>query len=102
MASGRRTNVVKGTNSREKATHSSPRGIGGYHSATGAQSYTYSTYIDHSGEFAQDVSALSHEIGECVDDPLVANPNGNQTHCGILDVGDPLETIPITELIVWQ
>lgn len=65
--------------------------IGGYHSATGAQSYTYSTYVDQSGEFAQDVSALSHEIGEWVDDPLVANPNGSQTPCGILENGDPLE-----------
>ena len=69
--------------------------IGGYHSAEGnasnPQSYTQASYIDHSGKFAQDVSALSHEIGEWADDPLVANPNGNQTPCGILENGDPLE-----------
>ncbi len=69
--------------------------IGGYHSSEGSasnpQSYAHATYIDHSGTFAQDVSALSHEIGEWADDPLVANPNGNQTPCGILENGDPLE-----------
>ena len=68
--------------------------IGGYHSATGvigaAQSYAHATYVDHAGAFAQDVSALSHEVGEWVDDPLVNN-NGNPTPCGILEVGDPLE-----------
>ena len=69
--------------------------IGGYHSATGvigsAQSYAHATYVDHAGAFAQDVSALSHEVGEWVDDPLVNN-NGNPTPCGgSLEVGDPLE-----------
>ncbi|MGB7556704.1 MAG: hypothetical protein WBM04_20225 [Candidatus Korobacteraceae bacterium] len=63
--------------------------IGGYHSATGAQSYSHFTYINHSGNFSMDVSALSHEVGEWVDDPLV---NGyNNVACGILEVGDPLE-----------
>ncbi|HEX6771903.1 MAG TPA: hypothetical protein VF126_07745 [Acidobacteriaceae bacterium] len=69
--------------------------IGGYHSAEGSasnpQSYAEATYVDRSGVFSQDVSALSHEIGEWADDPLVANPNGNQTPCGILENGDPLE-----------
>lgn len=69
--------------------------IGGYHSATGvigsAQSYAHATYVDHTGAFAQDVSALSHEVGEWVDDPLVNN-NGNSSPCGILEVGDPLES----------
>jgi hypothetical protein len=69
--------------------------IGGYHSSTGTinapQSYAHATYIDHAGSFAQDVSALSHEIGEWVDDPLVVNINGNNTPCGILENGDPLE-----------
>jgi len=69
--------------------------IGGYHSATGvvgsAQSYAHATYVDHAGAFAQDVSALSHEVGEWVDDPLVNN-SGNPTPCGgSLEVGDPLE-----------
>ncbi len=68
--------------------------IGGYHSATGAQSYTYAAYVDVAGAFSQDVSALSHEVGEWVDDPLVANPNGNPVACGILEVGDPLEGGP--------
>ncbi|HLY19009.1 MAG TPA: hypothetical protein VKR61_17385 [Bryobacteraceae bacterium] len=67
--------------------------VGGYHSATGAQSYAYATYIDHVGAFAQDVSALSHEVGEWADDPLVTN-SGNPVPCSsnpILEVGDPLE-----------
>ncbi|MGA8151813.1 MAG: hypothetical protein WB952_12745 [Terriglobales bacterium] len=68
--------------------------IGGYHSAEGSaagpQAYGHFTYIDHVGTFAQDVSALSHEIGEWADDPLVVN-NGNNSPCGVLEVGDPLE-----------
>jgi hypothetical protein len=43
------------------------------------------------GAFSQDVSALSHEIGEWADDPLTVNFNGNNTPCGILEVGDPEE-----------
>jgi hypothetical protein len=69
--------------------------IGGYHSSEGSisnpQSYAEATYVDHPGEFAQDVSALSHEVGEWVDDPLTVNYNGNNTPCGILEVGDPEE-----------
>src|SRR5579864_8410747 len=69
--------------------------IGGYHSSEGStsapQSYAQASYVDHVGAFSQDVSALSHEIGEWVDDPLVVNINGNNTPCGILEVGDPLE-----------
>lgn len=69
--------------------------IGGYHSSTGSssapQSYAHATYVNHVGAFAQDVSALSHEVGEWADDPLVVNINGNNTPCGILEVGDPLE-----------
>jgi len=69
--------------------------IGGYHSSEGSasnpQAYAQFTYIDHPGDFAQDVSALSHEAGEWADDPLTVNPNGNNTPCGILEVGDPLE-----------
>lgn len=63
--------------------------IGGYHSATGNQTYAHFTYIDHTGVFSQDVSALSHEIGEWMDDPLINNTQGA---CGgILENGDPLE-----------
>ncbi len=63
--------------------------IGGYHSANGTQSYSVFTYLTYSGVFSQDVSALSHEIGEWMDDPLT--PHENNTPCGILEVGDPLE-----------
>jgi hypothetical protein len=69
--------------------------IGGYHSSEGSisnpQAYAEATYVDHVGAFSQDVSALSHEIGEWADDPLTVNYNGNNTPCGILEVGDPLE-----------
>ena len=59
--------------------------IGGYHSSFGLvsapQSYAHATYVDHP-TFAQDVSALSHEVGEWMDDPLVVNVNGNNTQIG--------------------
>src|SRR6185437_15979489 len=68
--------------------------IGGYHSSFGLtsapQSYAVFSYVDHPGDFSQDVSALSHEIGEWMDDPLVVN-SGNNTPCGSLENGDPLE-----------
>ena len=69
--------------------------IGGYHSSEGSfsnpQAYAEATYVDHVGAFSQDVSALSHEIGEWADDPLTVNLSGNNTPCGILENGDPLE-----------
>jgi hypothetical protein len=69
--------------------------IGGYHSATGStaalQAYSHFTYIGKPGAFSQDVAALSHEVGEWLDDPLVVNSNGNPVECGILEVGDPEE-----------
>jgi len=68
--------------------------IGGYHSAISSQpsgqSYGYSTYETEPGSFAQDVSALSHEIGEWMDDPFVDN-NVNCTDNSIMENGDPLE-----------
>jgi hypothetical protein len=64
--------------------------IGGYHSANGSQTYTHFTYITYTGDFSQDVSALSHEVGEWADDPL--DHGFNTTPCGVLEVGDPLET----------
>jgi hypothetical protein len=68
--------------------------IGGYHSANGSQptgqTYSYATYVDSVGSFAQDVSALSHEIGEWMDDPFVDN-RVNCTDNSILENGDPLE-----------
>lgn len=69
--------------------------IGGYHSSFGSlsapQAYSHATYIGTPGAFSQDVSALSHEIGEWADDPLVVNTNGNTVACGVLEVGDPEE-----------
>jgi len=71
--------------------------IGGYHSANGAQpsgqTYAYSTYVDEAGSFSQDVSALSHEIGEWMDDPFVDN-SVNCTDNSIMENGDPLENNP--------
>jgi hypothetical protein len=68
--------------------------IGGYHSANaaqpGGQTYGHATYINSAGSFAQDVSAMSHEIGEWMDDPFVDN-NVNCQDNSILEVGDPLE-----------
>jgi len=68
--------------------------IGGYHSANGSQpggqTYSYATYVDSVGSFSQDVSALSHEIGEWMDDPFVDN-HVNCTDNSILEDGDPLE-----------
>jgi hypothetical protein len=64
--------------------------IGGYHSFTGVQAYSMATYVDVVGAFSQNVSALSHEIGEWADDP----ETNNISACGILEVGDPLEGNP--------
>ena len=68
--------------------------IGGYHSANGAQpsgqTYSYATYVDEAGSFSQDVSALSHEIGEWMDDPFVDNAV-NCTDNNAMENGDPLE-----------
>lgn len=68
--------------------------IGGYHNSMGTtsapQAYAHATYVAKTGTFAQDVSALSHEVGEWMDDPLVVN-SGNSVQCGILEVGDPEE-----------
>lgn len=71
--------------------------IGGYHSFNGTNTYITTTYVGTPGAFAQDVSALSHEVGEWMDDPFTENTdvpalcgttgNGGQ----ILENGDPLE-----------
>jgi hypothetical protein len=69
--------------------------VGGYHNSMGTtsspQAYAYFSYINHVGAFAQDVSALSHETAEWLDDPLVVNVSGNLVECGVLEVGDPEE-----------
>jgi hypothetical protein len=68
--------------------------VGGYHSALssqpGGQTYAYATYVDSGGAFSQDVSALSHEIGEWEDDPFTDN-NVNCADNTLMEVGDPLE-----------
>ncbi len=71
--------------------------IAGYHSANGAQpsgqTYAYSTFVDDPGSFAQDVSAISHEVGEWMDNPFADNlvNCSNDNTNGYLEVGDPLE-----------
>jgi hypothetical protein len=67
--------------------------IGGYHSvANSGQPYSHASYITTSGAFAQDVSALSHELGEWVDDPNTNNPVPAACGSGaVLENGDPLE-----------
>lgn len=81
----------------------------GYHSAFGspAQTYSVASYSDP-GIFSvpiQDVHALSHEVGEWMDDPLVNNATpawtGGQASGGCqanLEVGDPLTgtAFPVT------
>ncbi len=65
--------------------------IGGYHSAdTNGQTYSYASYVTYTGSFSQDISALSHELGEWYDDPMTTS----NSPCGILEVGDPLENLP--------
>lgn len=78
----------------------------GYHSAT-ASSHTYSVaaYSDP-GIFSvpiQDIHALSHEIGEWMDDPFGTNPTpawgnvGQVSGCqNNLEVGDPVTGIAFT------
>jgi hypothetical protein len=70
--------------------------IGGYHSANAGppngQTYSYATTITQNPKeavFSQDISALSHEIGEWIMDPFTTNGSP----CGILEVGDPLENL---------
>jgi hypothetical protein len=73
--------------------------IGGYHDADGnGQTYGMASFVTTSGAFSQDIDAISHELGEWYDDPLVNNSN---MPC-FLEVGDPLEglanygTFPVT------
>jgi hypothetical protein len=62
--------------------------IGGYHDADGnGQTYGMASFVTKAGAFSQDISAISHELGEWYDDPLVNNSN---MPC-FLEVGDPLE-----------
>ena len=67
--------------------------IGGYHSVTSAgQPYSHATFITKTGTFAEDISALSHELGEWIDDPNTNNTVPSACGTGaVLEVGDPLE-----------
>ncbi len=61
--------------------------IGGYHNYASSKVYDVFTYIQKSGAFSEDVSALSHELGETINDPTTTN----SSPCGIYETGDPLE-----------
>jgi hypothetical protein len=79
--------------------------IGGYHSYNGVTTYADYNYLTTSGGFTQDVSALSHELGEWMEDPFISNSSQNSppqdpATCATNDannpnplweVGDPLE-----------
>ena len=74
--------------------------IGGYHSAyvisgiiPEAATYAYATYVDKQGAFGQDVSSLSHEIAEWMDNPFTQN-RSNCSSKSELEVADPLEFNP--------
>ncbi len=70
-----------------------------YNAASGIQTYGLSIY-DNSTDFgsaSQDISALSHEVGEWQNDPYTNNPTPSWGHVGQvlgcqgnLEVGDPL------------
>jgi hypothetical protein len=54
---------------------------------------TPTTLVTEAKSFSQDVSALTHEIGEWMDDPFTTN----RVHCqdnGIMENGDPLVSLP--------
>jgi hypothetical protein len=68
--------------------------VGGYHSANAGppngQTYSYATTISQAAVpvFSQDIGAVSHEVGEWILDPFTTN----NSPCGIMENGDPLET----------
>jgi hypothetical protein len=70
--------------------------IGGYHSANAGppngQTYAYTSVMQQAsvGVFSQDIGAASHEVGEWIIDPFTTN----DSPCGIMEIGDPLETEP--------
>ncbi|HLX57810.1 MAG TPA: hypothetical protein VKR83_12360 [Ktedonobacteraceae bacterium] len=84
--------------------------IGGYHSAVsnsaGLQTYIWAVNADAGvqGGFGEDVSALSHELAEWLNDPLANNvvpnwisPIASQYGCNnLLEVGDPLVGVVFT------
>lgn len=97
------------TNTVEYETTTSNCCILGYHNAyttaDGVQTYGIAEY-DNGGDFAgvDDVSVLTHEIAEWMDDPLGNNPTQPWGHIGQvsgcqnnLEVGDPLSGTEITK-----
>jgi len=70
--------------------------IGGYHGTNGpppsSQTYTNASYVDVVNEFSQDVSAMSHELGEWMDNPFFGTNTVGCQDNSQLEVGDPLET----------
>lgn len=84
--------------------------IGGYHNAVqnsaGLQTYIWSVNADAGvlGNFGEDVSALSHELAEWLNDPFTNNlvpnwisPIAPQYGCNnFLEVGDPLVGVVFT------
>ena len=69
--------------------------IGGYHFLNGGpptgQTYSFSTVHDPgAGRFSQDTAALSHEIGEWMDDPFFGSNTVGCNDNSQLEVGDPL------------
>jgi hypothetical protein len=78
-----------------------------YGSASAPQTYALSLY-DNSGAFAgsSDISALSHEVGEWVNDPFTTNPTPSWGHIGQvsgcqtnLEVGDPLSGTTLSDTV---
>jgi hypothetical protein len=69
--------------------------IGGYHFVNGGpptgQTYSFSTVHDPApNRFSQDTAALSHEIGEWMDDPFFGSNTVGCRDNSQLEVGDPL------------
>jgi hypothetical protein len=71
--------------------------IGGYHGTNGpppaSQTYANSAYVDVK-TFSQDVSAMSHELGEWMDNPFFGTNTVGCQDNSQLEVGDPLEGGP--------
>ena len=71
-----------------------PAGAYGFHDVFGSspltgKTYTYTSYLEPYKQLIDaDISTLAHEVGEWMDDAYV----NNNTPCGILEVGDPLNT----------
>jgi hypothetical protein len=85
-----RTNLFRGA---------PPAGIGGFHTAVSNPAFggVAQTYVTADFKPSGDVSTLTHEVGEWMDDPFTHNPVpawghiGQQSGCQTnLEVGDPL------------